>query len=80
MFNWDEFRNEKVAVWCDTEEKAREFIEECFARDLKLTFEAKILHYLRYENETCYSFKKSLKFSSKDFAENQDYKIIEWRA
>jgi len=29
-FDWDKFKKEKVAVWCDTEDKAQEFVNECF--------------------------------------------------
>lgn len=28
-FNWDEFKNDKVAIHCDTLEKAKDFIDRC---------------------------------------------------
>lgn len=29
-FNWEDFKNGKIAVRCDTEEKANEFIKQCY--------------------------------------------------
>lgn len=28
-FNWEEFKNGEIAVHCDTEEKANDFLKEC---------------------------------------------------
>jgi hypothetical protein len=37
-FDWDGFKQGKFAVHCDTEEKAREFLKECEARNIKWAF------------------------------------------
>jgi len=86
MFNWDEFRNEKVAVNCDTEEKAREFVEECHKRDMKwekCTENQTMFDW--YKNDTCYNFETDenenrLMFCDKPYYERKNYKIIKWES
>lgn len=34
-FNWEDFKNSKIAVYCKTEGKAEEFIKECYKRGIK---------------------------------------------
>lgn len=34
-FNWDDFENGKIAVNCDTEERAELFLKECFLRGIE---------------------------------------------
>lgn len=34
-FNWEDFKNSKIAVHCKTEGKAEEFIKECYKRGIK---------------------------------------------
>lgn len=29
-FNWKDFKNGKIGVYCDTEEEAKKFIKECY--------------------------------------------------
>jgi len=84
-FNWDEFRNEKVAVNCDTEEKAREFIKECHLRNLRWEFSRdNVTNYHVYNSKTCFSFgfanKGVIEFSSFSFYKQKGYKIIKWES
>ncbi len=86
MFNWDEFRNEKVTVWCDTEEKAREFIKECHKRGMKWhsSSSENETRWKELKNDTCYCFSffndSHLGFSSKAFYEVRGCKIIKWES
>lgn len=34
-FNWEDFKNGKIAVHCKTEEEAKEFIKECYKHGMK---------------------------------------------
>ncbi len=83
-FNWDEFRNGKVAVNCDTEEKAREFIKECHERGMKWFFSTvNETEWSKYKESTCYSYSlnsEDLKFGHKSKFEAVDYKIIKWES
>lgn len=86
MFNWDEFKNEKIAVWCDTEEKAREFIKECYKRNVKWhsSSSENETRWKELKNDTCYCFSffndSHLGFSSKAFYEVRGCKIIKWES
>lgn len=83
-FNWDEFRNGKVAVNCDTEEKAREFIKECHERGMKWFFlNINDTNWSNFKESTCYSYSLNsgdLKFGHKSKFEAVDYKIIKWES
>lgn len=86
MFNWDEFRNGKVAVNCDNEEKAREFIKECHKRDMKWhsSSSENEIRWKEFKNDTCYCFSHfndgHLGYSSTVFYEVRGYKIIKWES
>ena len=34
-FNWEDFKNDKIAVHCDAEEEAKEFIKQCYKHGIK---------------------------------------------
>ncbi len=84
MFNWDEFKNRKVAVNCDTEEKAREFIKECFERGMKWSnFTESKTMFDWYKRDTCYEYKiyeNRLMYSDEKYYKNNGYKIIKWES
>ncbi len=84
MFNWDEFKNGKVAVNCDTEEKSREFIKECHERGMKWFFlNINDTNWSNFKESTCYSYSLNseyLKFGHKSKFEAVDYKIIKWES
>lgn len=82
MFNWDEFRNGKVAVNCDTEEKAKEFLKECYERKLKW-FDGSLDTCWKINKEnTCYEYIGKLVYCSKSHYEEKEegYKIIKWES
>lgn len=69
-FNWEEFKNGGVAIWCNTEDLAKDFITKCYERNMKwknygsnmewieiTEFEKnKTTFYYEYEDNTCYIF------------------------
>lgn len=86
MFNWDEFKNEKIAVWCDTEEKAREFVDECYKNNITWgKGRIKEPKFDFYKENTCYNFEidlynSRLMFTEKSYYEKNNYKIIKWES
>ena len=79
-FNWNEFKNEenKIAVHCKTEEEAKDFCEKMHKQGMKWCSGESYLkntNYMRNEG-TCYY--GSGEYSTRDFAEKYNYKILEW--
>lgn len=80
-FNWDEFKNtkNKIAVHCKTEEEAKDFCRQMHGQGMKWRNGESYLKNTNYDmrNEgTCYY--GDGEWSSLDFAENYNYKILEW--
>ena len=48
-FNWEDFKNGKIAVHCDTEEKAKDFLKECEKQEIKWVCGDKATHNTRYK-------------------------------
>lgn len=79
-FNWKEFKNKdnKIAVHCKTEEEAIDFCKQMHERGMKWCNGESYLkntNYMRNEG-TCYY--GSGEYSTRDFAEKYNYKILEW--
>lgn len=79
-FNWDEFKNKynKIAVHCKTEEEAIDFCKQMHKHRMKWCNGESYLkntNYMRNEG-TCYY--GSGEYSTRDFAEKYNYKILEW--
>ena len=79
-FNWDEFKNKynKIAVHCKTEEEAVDFCKQMHEHGMKWCNGESYLentNYMRNEG-TCYY--GSGEYSTRDFAEKYNYKILEW--
>lgn len=75
-FNWEEFKQCHIAVHCDTEEKANDFLEYCKNNGVVC-----MNGWIIQENKTCYSYGDSLGtlyLGDKKFYEKRGYKIIEW--
>lgn len=80
-FNWDEFKNKdnKIAVHCKTEEEAIDFCKQMHKHRMKWCNRKSYLENTKYDvyNErTCYY--GDGEYSSLDFAEKYNYKILEW--
>lgn len=79
-FNLDEFKNigNKIAVYCKTEEEAVDFCKQMHEHGMKWCNGKSYLkntNYMRNEG-TCYY--GNGEYSSRDFAERYNYKILEW--
>lgn len=79
-FNWEEFKDadNKIAVHCKTEEEAKDFCKQMHKHRMKWRNGESYLkntNYMRNE-ETCYY--GSGEYSTRDFAEKYNYKILEW--
>lgn len=79
-FNWNEFKNKdnKIAVHCKTEEEAKDFCKQMHEHGMKWCNGESYLkntNYIVHEG-TCYY--GSGEYSTRDFAENYNYKILEW--
>lgn len=79
-FNWNEFKNKdnKIAVHCKTEEEAKDLCKQMHEHGMKWCNGESYLkntNYMRNEG-TCYY--GSGEYSTRDFAEKYNYKILEW--
>lgn len=80
-FKWKEFKNKynKIAVHCKTEEEAKDFCKQMHKHRMKWCNGKSYLKNTKYDahNErTCYYGYGE--YSSLDFAEKCNYKILEW--
>lgn len=80
-FKWKEFKNKynKIAVHCKTEEEAKDFCKQMHKHRMKWCNGKSYLKNTKYDahNErTCYY--GDGEYSSLDFAEKCNYKILEW--
>ena len=80
-FNWDEFKNKdnKIAVNCKTEEEAKDFCKQMHKHRMKWRNGESYLkntNYDMYNERTCYY--GDGEYSTRDFAEKYNYKILEW--
>lgn len=77
VFDWDAFKQGKIAVHCDTEEKAKAFLKECHDRGLTWCAGESLLsksNWDVYRGETCYT--SEVTFSPKSHFEEEGYTII----
>ena len=79
-FKWKEFKNKynKIAVYCKTEEEAKDFCKQMHEHGMKWCNGKSYLkntNYMRNEG-TCYYGNRE--YSTRDFAEKYNYKILEW--
>lgn len=81
-FNWEEFKKGNIAVHCDTEAKAKDFLKECDKNDIKWetgehTHES--TEWNEHKKETSYShYIKGIVIARLGLNKAQGYKIIEW--
>lgn len=85
MFDWDRFGNGEIAVHCDTEEKAKDFLKECEKRDIGWSSGKKANHNTNWDSykiDTCYSCyilrERELGYGSKHFFKKEGLEIIKW--
>lgn len=82
MFDWEEFKNGEIAVHCDTEEKADDFLKECEKRNIKWIGGDNATHHNHYSVNfglTCYCGKKGvLSYSDKVYFIQKGTTIVKW--
>lgn len=77
-FNWDEFKNNKIAVHCKTEEEAKDFCERMHEQGMKWCSGESYLKETNYEfceEEICYI---KGEFSPYQYYKSNGYEILEW--
>lgn len=82
-YQWNEFKYTRIAVLCDTEDKAKEFIKECYERDMTWNKHSSPLdtHWDVCKTDTCYCFSYNgshLGYADKPFFQQANCKIIKW--
>lgn len=83
-FNWKEFKKDEIAVWCKTEEIAKDFLKECDKQGIKWrggdSTTKYDMNYERYGNKTCFSDEgEGLLFGPKELYREEHFNIIEWK-
>lgn len=90
-FNWNDFKNGKIVVHCDTEEKANDFLRECNKRDFKWRDGTSLIcnnYWMFYKENTYYinnfelTYQKivylDMGYISKANLKKTNAQIIEW--
>lgn len=82
-FNWEEFKLGRVAIHCDTEEKAKDFLEKCDTKGIKFKVRNRTTEgtnsWKWYKEQTIYCINNNkLLYSSYLERRAIGYKIIEW--
>lgn len=78
-FDWDAFKAGKIAVHCDTEEKAKDFLKSCHARGMSWCSGGSLLSHTsweEYQKDTCYI--NGVEYSPERFYRENGYKIVEF--
>ncbi|MBU6137322.1 hypothetical protein [Clostridium tertium] len=84
MFDWDRFKNGKIAVHCDTEEKANDFLKECNKQGITWTDGDKTTEincWFWHEKNTSYACscgKSKLVFDFLEYHKDKGLEIIKW--
>lgn len=84
MFNWEKFKNGEIAVHCDTEEKAKDFLKKCDENNIVWESGAKTSSktiYDSYKEDTAYccmhTYKK-LEYCDYQFYRKKGINIEKW--
>lgn len=82
MFDWDRFKNGEIAVHCDTEEKANDFLKECDKKGMRWVIGDDTTYdnnYYKYVERTCYrGGRELLTFGHENYFKNKGIEIIKW--
>lgn len=82
MFDWDRFEKGGIAVHCDTEEKAKDFLNKCDKQGIKWVHGGKSTHQINYEaynDATCYhAGKGGLTYCDVSYFKSKGIEIIKW--
>lgn len=78
-FDWESFKEEKIAVHCKTKKEAEDFCKQMHKQGMVWGTGNSYLsctHYEEYKNKTCYSGGGG--YQSYDYFEKYRYNILEW--
>lgn len=78
-FSWENFRKNKIAVYCDSENKAKAFLKEADAHGFSWSSDDSLLrhtNWFEYEDQTCYS--GEVCYCNKSYYEREGYTIVEY--
>lgn len=78
-FDWESFKEEKIAVHCKTKKEAEDFCKQMHKQGMVWGTGNSYLsctHYEGYKNKTCYSGGGG--YQSYDYFEKYRYNILEW--
>ena len=89
---WERFKKEKIAVNCQTEDEAKDFVKQCYGNGIRwcdISSGYNDVGYQTYKEKICYCYGfynkisfipyyaiKTLTYSSMDLCENQGFQII----
>ena len=80
-FNWEDFKKGNIAVHCDTEEKAKDFLRKCDRQRFEWESGVPTIACTKWnecKEETSYSFLKGIRFARVSEHKLNGYKIIKW--
>ena len=79
-FKWKEFKNKynKIAVYCKTEEEAKDFCKQMHKHRMKWCNGKSYLKNTNYMRNEGMCYYGNGEYSTRDFAEKYNYKILEW--
>lgn len=81
-FNWEAFKRGDIAVHCDTEEKAKDFLKKCDKEGIRWNtgeYTHEFTEWNKHKKETSYSyFIKGIVMTRLDLDKEQGLKIIKW--
>lgn len=82
-FTWEQFKKGEIAVHCDTEEKAKDFLNKCNKESMYWvdfeTIKDNETYYNEYKENTCYEcYKIGVAFTSLRQSELKSLKIVKW--
>ena len=84
MFDWDRFKKGEIAVHCDTEEKAKDFLKECKNRNINWCTGRDVTkrnYWEEYKEDTCYCCfdgDSKLGYGGCEFCISEGKEIIKW--
>lgn len=82
MFDWDRFKNGEIAVHCDTEGKANDFLKQCEQRSIMWVGGDKATDHNNYSfmnTRTCYYGRKNkLTYCNTEYFRMRDVEVVKW--
>lgn len=71
------FKTGRIVVHCDTEEKARKFVDWCYKNEIQWqSANQQETHFDMYGNLTCYRYSSCLGYEEYDFYERNGFQIM----